>query len=908
MQEVIRLVHDFAQSKTCLLTVDGQDFLYYPLAQIQELGYDTDRLPFSIRILLEAALRQRDELTVTADHVRVLADWSNPDWCGTEIPFKPARILLQDFTGVPAITDLAAMRSWLHRRGGRAGKVNPLIPVDLVIDHSVMVDEAGHAGAFSANITNEFKRNIERYRFLRWAQHAFAQLRIVPPGTGIVHQVNLEYLATLVQTDETADGTLLYPDTLVGADSHTTMINGLGIVGWGVGGIEAEACMLGQPLYLNLPEVIGVHLSGSLPETSNATDLALVITQLLRREGVVGKIVEFFGPGIENMSLPDRATIANMAPEYGSTMGYFPVDRESLNYLRQTGRDPGLVRRVEAYYAAQNLLYRPDGPQPHYSHEISLDLGSVYPSLAGPKRPQDLIDLRDMKMQYKADLVRPVDEGGFGLTAAETGKTIALQLDSETVTLKNGSVVLAAITSCTNTSNPVVMFGAGLMARKAVARGLRKPCFVKASLTPGSQVVTEYLEQAGLMADLEQLGFHVVGYGCCTCIGNSGQLAAPVARAVDDNNLIVASVLSGNRNYEGRIHPQIRANYLASPMLVVAYALAGTVDIDWQTEPLGQAADGSPVFLCDIWPTASELAEVIDAFLSPELFRKKYSDVFSGPVKWKQLEAPEGERYTWNDASTYIKEPPFFDNLDLEARSTEVFKPFCQARILVLLGDTVTTDHISPAGIIAATSPAGRYLQEKGVMPADFNAYGARRGNHDVMLRGTFANNRLRNHLVPGVEGGYTRKLPESTVMPIYDAAMAYGDEHTDLIVIAGKEYGTGSSRDWAAKGTFLLGVSAVLAESFERIHRSNLVGMGVLPLQFMSGVNWQNLGIKGDEHFTLEAPAMPLVPLAQVQITMTRPDGTQIRLPVQMRLENQMDIIYYQNGGILQTVLKDMM
>lgn len=899
------MLHDFSRIKPQTLSVAGKSYLYYPLSALKDMGYPIDRLPFSIRILLEAALRQRDGLSVTDEHIHVLADWANPANRGAEIPFKPSRIVLQDFTGVPAVADLAAMRSWLARQGGKPDQVNPLIPVDLVIDHSVMVDEAGHPGAFAANIEREFARNGERYRFLRWAQTAFDQFRVVPPGTGIVHQVNLEYLATLVCEQEIDGAALLYPDSLVGTDSHTTMIDGLGVVGWGVGGIEAEACMLGQPLYLTLPEVVGVRLTGALPAGATATDLALVVTQMLRSEGVVGKFVEFFGPGVETMTLPDRATIANMSPEYGATMGMFPVDQESLDYLRQTGRDEELVNKVEAYYRAQELLVQSGQPEAAYTKTLSLNLAEVGPSLAGPKRPQDRISLANVKSSFADQLRQPISDGGYGLDNSQIGQTIAVELNGEQVALKPGAVVIAAITSCTNTSNPSVMLGAGLIAQKAVARGLSCPCYVKTSLTPGSQVVTDYLEKAGLLGDLETLGFHMVGYGCCTCIGNSGPLDPPIARAIDDHNLTVAGVLSGNRNFEGRIHPQIKASYLASPILVVAYALAGTIDIDLETEPLGSDAQGQPVYLKEIWPTEDEIAALTRIAVSPEQFRQKYSDVFQGTDNWNTLQIPKGELYAWDKTSTYIQEPPFFADL---ANHRAAFQPFSDLKVLALLGDSITTDHISPAGSITPASPAGKYLQAEGVAVKDFNSYGSRRGNHEVMLRGTLANTRIRNRLVPEVEGGCTRHLPDGQVMPIYDAAMLYQQEGTDLIIIAGKEYGTGSSRDWAAKGTNLLGVKAVLAESFERIHRSNLVGMGVLPLQFREGESWQILGLTGEEQFSLVSPKMPLVPGQEVDLLVRRPDGQETAITVLMRLDSQMDIRYYMNGGILHTVLKEML
>lgn len=898
---------NFAQIQTSILEVKGSKYRYFPLASLEEMGFSPNRLPFSIRILLESALRQRDGRLITDEHIRRLASWGDPDLYDEEIPFKPARIVLQDFTGVPSVVDLAAMRSFLQRQGGDPGLINPCVPVDLVIDHSLIVDEAGHEDAFAANIDHEFRRNGERYRFLRWAQKAFANFRVVPPGTGIVHQVNLEYLATLLREEQTEDGSiLLFPDTLIGTDSHTTMINGLGIVGWGVGGIEAEACMLGQPLYMGLPEVVGLRLYGSMPIGTTATDLALKITSLLRREGVVGKFVEFFGPGVKTMSLPDRATIANMSPEYGATMGFFPFDEQSLEYLRQTGRDKQLTDNVEAYYKCQNLFYQEDMPDPEYTRVLELDLGSVGASLAGPKRPQDLIKLTDVKSSFQNDLCKSMDERGFALEKSELETEASVSIFGKEEVIRHGSIVIAAITSCTNTSNPSVMIGAGLIARKAVELGLACPAYVKTSLTPGSQVVTSYLQNTGLLQYLEKLGFNLAGYGCCTCIGNSGPLSEPVAEAIDDNDLVVASVLSGNRNFEGRIHPQVKANYLASPMLVVAYALAGKIDIDWEQQPLGKSSRGEAVYLRDIWPSEAEIAAAVNSSLSPELFRKIYDDVFTGPKIWRDLEVPEGEIYKWNADSTYIQEPPFFQKLKFAEKENQ-YQPFAQARVLALLGDSVTTDHISPAGSFGPESPAGKYLRQKNVLISDFNSYGSRRGNHNVMMRGTFANTRLHNYLVPGQEGGFTLKLPEEKTMPIFDAAMAYTRENKSLIILAGKEYGTGSSRDWAAKGTSLLGVSAVVAESYERIHRSNLIGMGVMPLQFVKDSGWQKLGLTGREFYSLTDVAVPLQPGDQAMLTVTGGDGKQKKIPVKIRLDNQTEIKYFLDGGILQSVLKEM-
>jgi aconitate hydratase len=888
------------------LTVNGQTFTYAHLNALEEKGVgQVSRLPFSIKILLEAVLRQIDQRAVTEDHVRLLANWNAAAPAQNEIPFKPARILLQDFTGVPAVVDLAAMRAAMKRLGGDPKRINPLVPVDLVIDHSVQVDAFGSREALQFNINKEFERNEERYKFLRWAQKAFDNFRVVPPGTGIVHQVNLEYLATVVQQKEIDGEVVVFPDSLVGTDSHTTMINGIGVLGWGVGGIEAEACMLGQPLYMLMPEVIGFKLTGQLPEGATATDLALTVTHLLRKKGVVGKFVEFYGPGLSNISLADRATVANMAPEYGATMGFFPVDEETLNYLRSTGRSEELVALVEAYTKAQGIFRTDDTPDPVFTDTIELDLSTVSPTMAGPKRPQDRIALQDMKATFEDALRKPIDKGGFGLSDEQVAKEATVRFqDGATEVMKTGSVVIAAITSCTNTSNPSVMVGAGLLAKKAAERGLTPPRYVKTSLAPGSRVVTDYLEKAGLLEPLSQLGFDVVGYGCTTCIGNSGPLPDEVANTIRENDLLVSAVLSGNRNFEGRIHSLVRANYLASPPLVIAYALAGTVDIDLAREPLGTDKDGKPVYLKDIWPTSQEVQETIRSIITPEMFRAEYEHVFSANERWNALETPEGELYEWDEASTYIQEPPFFVGITADLPETGDIR---SARVLALLGDSVTTDHISPAGSIAANSPAGKYLIEHGVNPVDFNSYGSRRGNHEVMMRGTFANIRIRNQVAPGTEGGVTTYLPTGEVVPIYDAAMKYQADGTPLVVIAGKEYGTGSSRDWAAKGTNLLGVKAVIAESFERIHRSNLVGMGVLPLQFKEGDSWRSLGITGRETFTIEGLAGELTPRQTLKVTATREDGSQFSFDVVLRLDSQVEIDYYRNGGILQTVLRNL-
>lgn len=888
------------------LTVDGKEYVYYRLNGLEEQGVGpVSKLPFSIKVLLEAAVRQYDGKAVTKEHIEQLATWSEKR-SDKEIAFKPARIVLQDFTGVPAVVDLAALRSAMERVGGDPKRINPLIPVDLVIDHSVMVDKAGTDDALEFNMNLEFQRNEERYRLLRWAAESLDNFRAVPPATGIVHQVNLEYLATVAVAREVDGETLVFPDSLVGTDSHTTMINGLGVVGWGVGGIEAEACMLGQPLYFVTPQVVGFKLTGKLAEGATATDLALTVTELLRKKGVVGKFVEFYGPGLSNLSLADRATVANMAPEYGATIGFFPVDEEALNYLRDTGRDESLVQLVKAYYQAQGLFRTDETPDPVYSDTVELDLGTVVPSLSGPKRPQDRIELTEMKKAWNETLRKPIEERGFGLSEEETKKSSKVtRPDGTTYELKQGSVVIAAITSCTNTSNPSVMVGAGLVAKKAVEKGLSVAPYVKSSLTPGSKVVTEYLTKSNLIEPLAKLGFTVAGYGCATCIGNSGPLSEDVSKAIEENDLTVASVLSGNRNFEGRIHPLVKANYLASPPLVVAYALAGTVDIDFETEPIGHGHDGQPVYLKDIWPSSQEIAQVMRDAINPDQFRKQYSRVFDANERWNQLPTPEGVLYEWDEKSTYIQEPPFFVNMSKEV---EPIRPITGANILALLGDSVTTDHISPAGSIAQDSPAGRYLKEHGVQVKDFNSYGSRRGNDRVMTRGTFANIRIRNQMVPGSEGGVTEHVPTGQVLPIYDAAMKYKESGTPLVVIAGKEYGTGSSRDWAAKGTNLLGVKAVIAESFERIHRSNLVGMGVLPLQFKDGQSWKSLGLTGKETIDILDLSDDVKPGQTLKVRATKTDGSTIDFVVIVRLDSIVDVEYYRNGGILQTVLRQIL
>ncbi|MGN7384716.1 aconitate hydratase AcnA [Paenibacillus sp. SAFN-117] len=889
------------------LSVNNQEYVYYSLSKLEEQGFGSiTKLPYSIKVLLEAAVRQFDGRAITNEHVKQIAGWADNSDPNKEIPFIPARIVLQDFTGVPVVVDLAAMRATVQRSGGDPKKINPLVPVDLVIDHSVMVDSFGNSEALAYNEKIEFERNEERYRFLRWAQTAFDNFRAVPPDTGIVHQVNLEYLASVAAT-KSVDGELeVYPDSLVGTDSHTTMINGLGVVGWGVGGIEAEAGMLGQPLYFVTPEVIGFKLTGSLAEGATATDLALTVTQILRKKGVVGKFVEYFGPGLDSLSLSDRATIANMAPEYGATIGFFPVDEETLKYLRLTGRSEEQISLVEAYYKAQGLFRTSDSPDPQYTDVIELDLSTVVPSLAGPKRPQDRVELTEMKESFNTIVRTPVEKGGYGLSEEKLKEEVKVSHpNGETSTMKNGAVVIAAITSCTNTSNPSVMVGAGLVAKKAVERGLTKPGYVKSSLTPGSLVVTEYLTKAGLIEPLEKLGFHVAGYGCATCIGNSGPLPDEVSKAIADNDLTVAAVLSGNRNFEGRIHAQVKANYLASPPLVVAYALAGTVDIDLTTDPIGYDNNNEPVYLKDIWPSNQEIQEAIQLSLSPAMFQEKYKDVYRANQRWNELDVAEGELYQWDEKSTYIQEPPFFVNLSPEAGSIESIQG---AKVLAQLGDSVTTDHISPAGNISPTSPAGQYLQEHGVERKDFNSYGSRRGNHEVMMRGTFANIRIRNQVAPGTEGGVTTYMPTGEVMSIYDASMKYQDQNTPLIVLAGKEYGTGSSRDWAAKGTFLLGVKAVIAESFERIHRSNLVGMGVLPLQFPEGMSWKSLGLTGTETFDILGLDDNVQPGQKIKVKATREDGSSFEFEAIVRLDSMVDVDYYRNGGILQTVLRQMM
>ena len=874
---------------------------FYSLATLEASGVaDLDRLPFSIRILLENALRHAGGRYVGEDHVRAIADWS-PTNAGADIPFMPSRVVLQDFTGVPAVVDLAAMRDGLKALGGDPNRINPVVPADLVIDHSVQVDFFGTPEAYRQNVEREFERNKERYALLRWAQHSFKDFRVVPPGTGIVHQVNLEYLASVVHR-RTENGTsVAYPDTLVGTDSHTTMINGLGVVGWGVGGIEAEAVLTGQPYYMLLPEVVGVKFTGELPEGATATDLVLHVVQMLRAHGVVGRFVEYFGAGLSNLTLPDRATLANMSPEYGATIGFFPVDDETLAYLSGSSRSPELVERVERICKEQRLFRTDETPDPEFTSVVHMDLGTVEPSVAGPKRPQDRIALGDLPAAFARDLPALLPSG-FSVNG-DGARTVQVDLDGETCELGDGSVVIAAITSCTNTSNPSVMVGAGLMAKKAVELGLQVKPWVKSSMAPGSKVVTDYLEASGLMQYLDQLRFGVVGYGCTTCIGNSGPLAEPISEAIRDQGLVVAAVLSGNRNFEARIHPEIRANYLASPMLVVAYALAGRVDIDWSTEPLGQSADG-PVYLRDLWPSSDVIRETVQQALVPEMFERRYAEVFEGNDLWQALPLPsdDDDLYDWKDDSTYIRNPPFFQGMSQEVGEVEDIQG---ARVLGIFGETTTTDHISPAGAIPKDEPAGMYLREQGVKPWQFNTFGSRRGNHEVMIRGTFGNVRIRNLMLDNREGGYTIHIPSGDELTIYDAAMRYQSEGTPLLILAGREYGTGSSRDWAAKGTLLLGVKAVIAESYERIHRSNLVGMGVLPLQFEEGDTPESLGLTGRETFDILGVSEGLEPHARLRVVVRTDDGHERSFSTVARLDSAVDVEYYRNGGILQTVLR---
>ncbi|MGZ5321366.1 MAG: aconitate hydratase AcnA [Solirubrobacterales bacterium] len=921
------------------LSVGGREYEIHRLDALQS-RFDVARLPYSLKVLLENALRLEDGHSVTPGDVEAIATWDAKAEPSVEIPFQPARVLMQDFTGVPAVVDLAAMRDAMEELGGDPSAINPLVPVDLVIDHSVQVDAFGNARAFGINEERDYERNGERYAFLRWGQEAFDNFRVVPPATGICHQVNLEHLGRCVWTAEGEDGvTAAFPDTLVGTDSHTTMINGLGVLGWGVGGIEAEAAMLGQPISMLLPQVIGFKLGGELPEGSTATDLVLTVTEMLRERGVVSKFVEFFGPGLENLPLADRATIGNMSPEFGSTCAIFPVDAETLRYLEFTGRPTEQIELVDAYTREQGLFHEPGSEDATYTEVLELDLGDVVPSIAGPKRPQDRIPLSNAKPAFLEAIQEWDPEAGAqlgndrdeaieesfpasdppaedrddergrpsraGATATETkvltGDAVTVQLESgESVELDHGHVVIAAITSCTNTSNPSVMLGAGLVAKKAVEKGLRRQPWVKTSLAPGSTVVTEYLEKSGLDKYLDKLQFNLVGYGCTTCIGNSGPLPEEISQAVNEKDLVVCSVLSGNRNFEGRINPDTRANYLASPPLVVAYALAGRMDIDLENEPIGRDSDDEPVYLRDIWPTSAEIAEASGDAVRADMFTKGYADVFSGDKRWKAIEVPEGDRYTWPD-STYVRRPSFFEGMDAEPAPIE---PIEGARVLTVLGDSVTTDHISPAGAIKKDSPAGRWLVEQGVEPREFNSYGSRRGNHEVMIRGTFANVRLRNRLVDR-EGGFTRKLPSGDETTIYEAAMAYAEEGVPLVVLAGKEYGSGSSRDWAAKGTNLLGVRAVIAESFERIHRSNLIGMGVLPLQFPDGETIDSLGLSGEETFTVGDLAGGEA--KSVEVTAARDGADPVSFEAKVRIDTPNEVLYFQNGGILHRVLRSL-
>jgi aconitate hydratase len=879
------------------LTVDGTEYDYFSIEAAQADIGDIARLPFSMKVLLENLLRYEDGRTVSVDDVKAIAEWQKTRSSDREIAYRPARVLMQDFTGVPAVADLAAMRKAIERLGSDPARINPLSTVDLVIDHSVMVDESGTAIAFEDNVEREFERNGERYAFLRWGQTAFDNFRVVPPGTGICHQVNLEYLAQTVWLGEEKGRKIAYPDTLVGTDSHTTMVNGLAVLGWGVGGIEAEAAMLGQPISMLIPEVIGFKLSGKLREGMTATDLVLTVTQMLRKKGVVNKFVEFYGPGVSALALADRATLANMAPEYGATCGFFPIDKETIRYLTLSGRDSSRIKLVEAYAKAQGMWRDETTPDPVFTDSLSLNLDEVEPSLAGPRRPQDRVLLSGAAKAFVSELEK------FGVPAAEVTKRVPIA--GTNYTLGHGDVVVAAITSCTNTSNPSVMLAAGLLAKKAVAKGLTVKPWVKTSMAPGSQVVTEYYKAAGLWDSLDALGFNLVGYGCTTCIGNTGPLPDAVSAAINENNLVAGAVLSGNRNFEARIHQDVRANYLASPPLVVAYAIAGSIMIDITTEPLGIGSDGQPVYLRDVWPTNEEIAETVASSISREMFIDRYSDVFRGPAQWQAVEFAEGQTYKWDAGSTYVQEPPFFQTMTKDATPIQDIK---QARLLTLLGDSITTDHISPAGNIKKSGPAGEYLLEHQVRPSEFNSYGSRRGNHEVMMRGTFANTRIKNEMAPGTEGGVTRHMPDGELMPIYDAAMKYIDEGTPLIIIAGKEYGTGSSRDWAAKGTKLLGVSAVIAESFERIHRSNLVGMGVLPLVFKEGTDRKSLKLDGSEKFDLLGFAETLRPRMDIALTITRADGKIEVVPLTCRIDTLDEVDYYKNGGILQYVLRNML
>jgi aconitate hydratase len=900
------MVDDFFKSRD-VLKVGNKQYVFHRLEALEQAGLvRLAKLPVSIRIMLEAALRQCNEREIKRADVRNIAAWTPAPPAGGRpgVPFLPARVIMQDFTGVPAVVDLAAMRSAVARLGGDPKRINPIVPVDLVIDHSVQVDFFATPDALQRNAEVEFQRNRERYEFLKWGQQAFGNFRVVPPMTGIVHQVNLEYLANVVLARQEGEEVLAFPDTLVGTDSHTTMINGLGVLGWGVGGIEAEAVTLGQPMDMLLPDVIGFKLHGRLKEGVTATDLVLTVTQMLRKMGVVDKFVEFFGPGLDSVALPDRATIANMAPEYGATIGFFPVDAETLRYMRLTGRPEDVVTRTEAYCRAQGLFREAGTPGPEFSDLIELDLGSVVPSLAGPKRPQDRVPLDEMKMVFEKALTAPVKERGYALKPEDVTRKARIGTNGGSIEIGHGAVVIAAITSCTNTSNPSVMVAAGLVAKKAVEKGLTVKSYVKTSLAPGSRVVTEYLKKANLLEPLIKLGFNVVGYGCTTCIGNSGPLPGEVAKAINSGDLVSAAVISGNRNFEGRVHPLVKANYLASPPLVVAYALAGTVDIDLSQEPLGTGKDG-PVFLKDLWPSTEEIRASVAASLDQNMFLEKYASVFEGAEMWKNIQVTAGDIYQWDEASTYIQHPPFFQALALDVPHIAEIKG---ARVLAVLGDSITTDHISPAGNIAADGPAGKYLIAQGVQVRDFNQYGTRRGNDRIMVRGTFANIRLKNQMVAPKEGGWTRYQPSGEEMAIFDAAMKYQADGVPTLVLAGKEYGTGSSRDWAAKGPLLLGVRAVIAESFERIHRSNLVGMGVLPLRFVDGQNAESLGLIGTETYDILGLSDRLAPKSRVSVKVRMSDGKSIEFKAEVLINTDVEVNYFRNGGILHSVLRNLL
>ena len=885
------------------LVENGQTYEYYSLSTLKEEGYDITHLPYSIKVLLESVLRQWDGHAITDEHIRNLANWTKKDYDGQEVPFKPARVILQDFTGVPAVVDLAALRDAMNKLGGDVNKINPENPVDLVIDHSVQVDKHGTEEALDENLKIEFNRNKERYEFLRWSQEVFENFNVIPPATGIIHQVNLEYLASVVVEKEVGGKVTIFPDTLVGTDSHTTMINGLGVLGWGVGGIEAEAGMLGQPSYFTIPDVVGVRLTGKLKEGVTATDAALRLTQILRESGVVAKFVEYFGEGMENLSLADRSTIANMAPEYGATCGFFPVDKETLKYLKLTGRKDEQIALVEAYLKANDMFYTSDAEEPVYTNIIELDLSTVETSLAGPKRPQDRICLDDMQEAFVKSISSPAGNSGHGLTADEFNKKAEITFeDGRKTTLETGSVVIASITSCTNTSNPLVMLGAGLLAKNAVEKGLEVAAHVKTSLAPGSRVVTGYLENAGLQEYLDKLGFNTIGYGCATCIGNSGPLPKEVEEKIIEEDLVVTSVLSANRNFEGRIHQNVKANYLASPILVVAYAIAGTVNVNLREDSLGKDKDGNDVYLKDIWPDEKELEKLVVESVKPELFNKEYSNVYKANELWNNIEVGDSPLYDFDESSTYIQSPPFFDNLSKEPSKIEALKDM---NVIGKFGDSVTTDHISPAGAIAKSTPAGRYLLENGVPVEEFNTYGSRRGNHEVMMRGTFANVRIRNQVATGTEGGLTKYMPTGEIMSIYDASMKYKEDGVGLLVLTGKDYGMGSSRDWAAKGTSLLGIKTVIAESYERIHRSNLVMMGVLPLQFLEGESADSLGLTGEETYTVDIDDN-VKPRDVLKVTATAKDGSVKEFSAIARFDSEVEMDYYRHGGILQMVLRE--